>query len=252
MLPIWTDSALASTPPGSEFRPKAGRWDAAAFLSDLTAADVALSPDKISSLREFFWFDLCAEYDALSLHRHLLAGPDVYGAEFWEFATVWLADELNHYRGFRVLYKLLYGESDESIDARLAERKPHFEPLATFFGDEFRLCCLFAYDELATTRAYHLDFELYRSLGHPKFLKFIRRLTRDESYHYQNAVALMRLHPRSRLIEVEHHVDDFVRFDLGGQAYRATFLFDHDWDHIEGGFFRETGEILKKRLRPQV
>jgi hypothetical protein len=246
------DRSLASPMVPEPFAPKCGDWEAGDFFLGLSREDVALDDAELEKHREFFWIDLCAEYDALHLHRHLRDRGDDYSPEFLAFEEAWYRDEMNHYRGFRALYALLYGEDEASLEARVARREPDFGPLQSFFGDEFRLAALFAYDELATTRAYHVDYALYRRLGHPRFMTFIRRLVRDESFHYQNAVAVMRRLHRDRLGELPEHIDDFVAFDLGGHAYRATFLFDHEWEGIGDDFFAENGEILKRRLAPRA
>ena len=237
-----------SVPITSDFVPKQGKWDAAAFFDDLTRADVAFSDERIEELRDYFWFDLCAEYDAAHLHDYLAAHENRFSPEFRRYEQVWWRDEMNHANGFRRLYSMLYGESDVAMDARLADRRPDFSVLEAdgFFDDEFRLTLLFAYDELATTRAYHLDFELYREMGHPRFLAWIKATTRDESFHMQNAIALVRLLHRDRVAEIPAHVDDFVRYDLGGHRYRATFLFDHEWDHVSPQFYRENASELMK------
>ena len=210
--------------------------------------DIALSGDEAESLRGFLWFDLCAEYDATHLHSYIQRSPERYSDDFLAFENIWWRDEMIHFEGFRLLYSLLYGESPSDIQARLDERVPDFGPLESFFGDEFRLCLLFAYDELATTRAYHEDFAVYRRFGSDAVLRWIRHVTRDESFHYQNAVRLVRDRHAHRLTEIATHVADFVTHDLGDHAYRATFLFDHDGEGFSHEFCRENGRLLVERL----
>lgn len=229
--------------------PRRGDWDARALFDGISRADVVLGDDELAKLREFFWFDLCAEWDSGHLHRHLHRRGDDYTPEFLAFEEAWYLDEINHAEGFVALYCLLFGETREDVVARLEAREPEFDELEGFFGDEFRLALLFAYDELATTRAYKLDVALYESLGHPVFAEWIRRLLRDEGYHHANAVEVLRRRHADRMGEVADHVADFVAWDMGGHAYRATFLFDHEWD-VEPEFFRQNGEILVQRLQP--
>ena len=234
--------------PQTTFVPRRGDWDAAALFEGVTRDDVALSDREVASLEQFFWFDLCAEWDSRNLHRHLHERGDEYSPEFLAFEEAWYLDEINHAEGFLAIYAMLYGEERAATIARLEAREPAFEELASFFGDEFRLALLFAYDELATTRAYKLDAELYDRMGHPVFSDWIRRLLRDEGYHHANAVEVIRRLHAHRLGEVSRHVADFVSWDSGHNKYQATFLFDHEWD-VEPDFFRRNGEILIERLQ---
>ncbi|MEZ6195685.1 MAG: hypothetical protein R3F20_08135 [Planctomycetota bacterium] len=242
------DRELARRRAPEPFAPRTGDWCARDLLEGLERADVALDDAEVAELEPFFWFDICAEYDARNLHRHLAAGGVDFSPEFRAFEEAWYRDEMNHYRGFLELYCRLYGADADEVAARVAAREPEFEPIDRFLDDEFRLAALFAYDELATTRAYFVDFELYRRMTDPRLMRFIRLLVRDESFHYQNAVAVLRHRHADRLAELPSVVDEFVRFDLGGHRYRGTFLFDHDWEHIDRDFFRENGEILLSRL----
>lgn len=231
------------------FTPRRGEWDAGALFDGIGREDVALADHELADLESFFWFDLCAEWDSRHLHRHLHERGDEYTPEFLAFEEAWYADEINHAEGFLALHCLLFGEQRDGVIARLEAREPEFDELGRFFGDEFRLALLFAYDELATTRAYRLDVALYERLGHPVFRDWIRRLLRDEGYHHANAVEVIRRRHAHRMDEVAKHVGEFVEWDSGGHDYRATFLFDHEWD-VEPGFFRENGEILVGRLQP--
>ena len=230
------------------FRPRVGDWDARKLIRGIQRGDLALTEAELDGLRDYFWFDLCAEYDSTHLHRHVHARGDALSPEFVAMEDAWYRDELNHTRGFLALYSILYDESEEEVESRLAERVPDFGPLSSFFGDEFRLCLLFAYDELATTRAYHLDIELYGRFGHPALLTWIKRLIRDEGYHHHNAIEVLRRVHGRRFAEAPRHIEDFVRWDLGDHRYRATFLFDHEWEHVDDAFYRDTGEILRKRM----
>ena len=232
-----------------QFSPRRGDWDAGALFAGITRSDVALDDDEIAELEQFFWFDLCAEWDSRNLHEHLHGRGDSYSREFLAYEDAWYADELNHAEGFLALYGILYGEPREETIARLEARVPDFDAIESFFGDEFRLALLFAYDELATTRAYKLDMALYDRMGHPVFGEWIRRLLKDEGYHHANAVEVLRACHAHRMGEVAEHVDDFVAWDLGDHRYRATFLFDHEWD-VDPSFYARNGEILVSRLQP--
>lgn len=231
-----------------QFSPRRGDWDARELFAGITRSDVTLEDEELAELDSFFWFDLCAEWDSRHLHEYLHARGDSYTREFLDYEEAWYADELNHAEGFLALYGLLYGETREEIVARLDAREPNFDDVESFFGDEFRLALLFAYDELATTRAYKIDVALYDRMGHPVFGEWIRRLLKDEGYHHTNAVEVLRRCHAHRMGEVKDHVEDFVSWDLGDHKYRATFLFDHEWD-VDPSFFSRNGEILVSRLQ---
>ncbi len=233
----------------AHWQPRQHRWDAQELFRDLKRCDVLLDDDRLESLRDYFWFDLCAEWDSVYLHEFLHKGGQEWSLEFQAFEKAWYEDELNHAEGFLSLYSVFYGEDREELRRRLRERKPDFKPVAGFLGSEFEVSLLFAYDEFATMRAYRLDWDLYQELGAPVFLDWLRHLLRDEAYHHKNGFDLTRMHHGGRLHEVPALIDRFVAFDRNNPPYRATFVFDHEWAHIDKSFFADTGELLKDLYR---
>ncbi|MCB9831295.1 MAG: hypothetical protein H6807_02385 [Planctomycetes bacterium] len=231
------------------WRPRQSHWNARDLFSHLRSEDIALGAAERENLRSFFWFDLCAEWDAQHLHRLLQDRRPVFSDDFLAFEEAWYEDEINHAEGFLRLYSLLYDESETDIRVRLANREPDFGPIASFLDDEFDLALLFAYDELATMRAYRIDMLLYARFRLPAAMTWIRRLLRDETYHHKNGFDLVLRHHAHRLDEVDDRIDDFLDHDETDRRYRATFLFDHEWAHIKPDFFARTAQVLKGAFR---
>ena len=225
-----------------------GTWRAADLFRGFTSAEITADRREVESLRDFFWFDLCAEWDARHLHEHLKARLDSFSPEFRAMESAWADDEANHARGFLDLWCALYDEEESDVVERLSERRADFTAIERFLDDEFGITLLVAYDELATTRAYSLDVALYRRLGSERLERWIRLLIRDESYHHRNAMVLLRLLHGARIPGARRRIEEFVRYDLGDHGYRATFLFDHEWGHVDHRFYRRNGEILLSRL----
>ncbi|MCA9322128.1 MAG: hypothetical protein KDB53_15405, partial [Planctomycetes bacterium] len=151
----------------AQFAPKTVHWDAAGMLEGLDRAALATSSKALEELEPFFWFDLCAEHDAINLHHHLQRSGVTFSADFWRFEDAWYRDEMNHFRGFDRLYRRFYPHRVADMAPRLERREPQFGPLEPFLEDELRLLVLFAYDELATSQAYYRDLVLYESFGEP-------------------------------------------------------------------------------------
>ncbi|HGY92118.1 MAG TPA: hypothetical protein ENK43_13190 [Planctomycetes bacterium] len=227
-------------------RLRSAQWDAGAMMESLRPGDLSVDSARLSKLESFFWFDLCAEYDSQVLHAKLVEIGADWSQGFHEFERLWYRDEMNHYRGFRELYRGLFGVSDRQIDDRLARRTQTFQGLEGFLETELKALVLFSYDELATTLAYSRDRALYRELGSPRLLTFLRRLIRDESYHFQNAADLVRLRYLGRPTEVLGAIADCVRHDLEGHPYQGVFLFDHDWEEVPSAFFEDVGRRLAR------
>ncbi len=230
------------------WKPRQTRWDASVLVGQVKRADIQLTSEKLEELRDYFWFDLCAEWDSTYLHDEIHRGESPWSQEFLAFEQAWFEDEINHAEGFLALFCLLYEEDEALVRQRLRERTPDFAPLAEFLHDEWGLSLLFAYDELATMRAYHIDVALYQSLGTSELSRFIRLLLRDETYHHANAVDLVLRQEGLVFEKVSHLIDRFLAYDQQDPRYQATFVFDHEWAHVGEDFFLETAKMLKERL----
>ncbi len=221
--------------------PRAQDWDAAAYLCGLSRADLCLGGEDLSKLEEFLWFDLCAEYDSRHLHALLQQLPISFTDDFRCFERLWFRDEVNHERGFRQLYQLIFPTDDAVLDARLAERVPDFSPFVEFIEDELSLCVVFAYDELATCHAYRGDLPLYRRIHSGVLPRWLQLIILDEAYHYRNALEIAVRRHSDRRVEIPAIIERCVDYDLRQAPYTGTFIFDHEWDGIGPDFFRDNG-----------
>ncbi|MFT7619140.1 MAG: hypothetical protein ACI97A_002789 [Planctomycetota bacterium] len=232
----------------TEWIPRQSNWNAASLIGEVNRSDIALDEQALSELKNYFWVDLCAEWDSKYLHDELHKHGQSWSHDFIRFEEAWYEDEMNHAEGFVAIYSLLYGESKTSILKRLNERTPDFGTVADFIKSEFDLCLLFAYDELATMRAYHLDIELYQSLGPSQFQTWIRMLLKDETYHHKNGFDLVLRNHAHRLSEVDSRIHQFLEYDAKNPPYKATFIFDHEWDHVASDFFATTAKVLTDKF----
>ena len=113
------------------------------------------------------------------------------------------------------------------------------------FGGEFEICCLLAYDELATVRGYHVNLDLYDRLG-PEFGSFVRGVIADEGRHWGAFMELLRTSHRDRLGEAP---DVIARIRAAeGTPYRATFVLDHDEALYTDEIFDDAARVLLRTL----
>lgn len=209
------------------YKSKSRPWNALELLSAIRTDSISISEYDKTQFEPILWNDLCSEYDA----EHfcvMLENSDVhFSDEFVSFEKVWRRDEYNHYLGFRRIYHLFYNEPETSITNRLEVRKPDFADLNEFIQDEFSLCLILAYDEIATTHAYNEDIPFYRALGPEEFNDWIRFVKADEAIHYLNALRVVQVRHRDRLNEVEGVLQKILYTDLNNNDYKATFILDH-------------------------
>jgi hypothetical protein len=153
--------------------------DEIALLDGITRKDLEVTDKLLEQSRDIIWSDLSSEYDAEHFSDFLSQSGLPFTPEFEAFKTGWRRDELNHYLGFRQIYSILYDKSPNSIDQAMAAHQPNFAPIQEFLEDEFRICVLIAYDELATTRTYAQDIALYKSFGSMPLANWIKFVTKD-------------------------------------------------------------------------
>jgi rubrerythrin len=206
-------------------------WNARALLRSIDRAAITLQETQVAHLREFLWYDLCAESDAKNLYQVLLARKQQYSREFFRFLDAWYQDEMNHASGFAYLQYLLFDEDESKIRARAAARPFSFSQLNRFFEDEFALCVLFAYDEYASVMTYEKD-TFYRDLGSPLFEEWIKLVRADEAIHFMNLVRLIRFNHQDRLDNTAEILREVVRIEKEAHEYQGTFLFDHECPHF--------------------
>lgn len=211
------------------------------MLGRLTLRDIEISREQLEELEPSFWNFLCSEDDSRHFYRRAHDGRGRYSDALFSFLEVWREDEANHAVGFKMIYQALYGQSSEAVDARLAARRADFSRIEEILGDEFTMCLVLAYDELATTHAYHRDFAFYDSLGPDELKTWIRLVTSDEALHLANLVRLIGQQHRHRIPEARRALERIVEVDLRGGDYGATFVLDHS-----GAGFNLSPEELSK------
>ncbi len=228
----------------TEFTPKSLPWNSKEVLNGLTRSDFTTSEQEVADLHELFWNDLCSEYDAENICNYMERGNFNFTSEFKAFEKVWRRDEYNHYLGFRQIYSLLYKVPEEEIKVRLEQRQPDFDPIRSFLEDEFVTCLVFAYDEIATTKAYSTDHEIYKSFGDTRLYEWIRKVTRDESFHFTNCMEVIKRRHPHRIPETPRYIQKFIEWDLGGHEYKGTFVLDHEGYYFTPAFLNNCGRII--------
>ena len=216
----------------SDFIPLRKPWSSRTMLRGVGRCDLEPAGD-IAATSEVLLFDMNTEYDAMNLSDHfkqrMAAGGLELSPEFLAFCQAWLADEWNHYEGYRLLYSLCTGKPEQELHHEVISRPVNFEPIVDFIRDEFSICMVIAYDEFFTVRSCTQDFPLFASFGKPYLLDWIKLVARDEGYHYRNAMAVIRRRHAHRIPEAPAFIDRLINWDLeGGGEYGATFVLDHE------------------------
>lgn len=198
-------------------------------------------------LEPILWADLVSEYDARFLGEYLRRVERPFSPGFRLRVQSWEADEALHCEGFRSIWRAFAGTPRAELEERLAARATavDFAPLAELFEDEFAIACLFAYDELATVRAYRLNLARYAWLG-PELLAFVRVVTADEGRHYRSFVDLLRGEHAHRRGDVARVVERIRGTE--GVPYANTFVLDHDDEVWEESVFDDAARILRRVL----
>lgn len=210
---------------------RSNNWSATKLFETLLPGSIFVQEDKKPYFKEFFWHDLCSEFDSKHLYEELLKRKQSFSDEFWLFIEAWYRDEVNHAKGFGRIFTILFGESEESLADRLSQRPVDFSGFDEFFDDEFKLCVLFAYDEYATVLTYQKD-SFYGQFGHAAFLEWIRRVRADETLHFINIVKLIHYKHPHRISETAAVLGTIITIEENLSSYKSTFLFDHNSPHF--------------------
>lgn len=219
-------------------------WNSRQLLREATDSGSVPAPAIVEPFREFFWADLCAEYDAVNLYSFIQTRRKTYSSRFLRFVDYWYLDERNHAEGFFELNSRLLGRDENELMDALRAREPDFSQFEEFLADEFRALVLFAYDEYATIRTYQRD-TFYERFGHTAFSTWIRAVLADEGTHFGNAVRLLQTGFANRLKDVGGVLAEVNQLEAG--PYRNTFLLDHDGPH-----FLLTGQDLGKNFLDEI
>lgn len=230
--------------------PKSIQCNSVAIIAGLAPQDFKVTDKLLAEIHDTIWGDLYAEHDAENFCKYLQQSGMLFTPEFKEMEKLWRRDEFNHYLGFRQIYSLLYHKSFEEIERELAACEPDFIPLKEFLQDEFSICVVLAYDELATTRSYCQDFDLYKSLGSKPMVDWIKHVTKDEAFHYSNALEIIARRHRHRLPELPMLVKRLIEYDLKDSKYKSTFVLNHQSrQYFTSDFLSECSDIISKRFR---
>jgi hypothetical protein len=230
--------------PVTSYVPKSIPWGSADVLAGLDRSHVSLSDAVLREFKPVLWNDLRSEFGAENFCDHLKNQNAQFSSEFKAFEHVWRRDEFNHYVGFRMLYCMLYDEDAAIVEAQLRSVPADFKPIRHMLADEFVTTLLLAYDEIATTKSYAADHTFYKSWGHGAFHSWIKLVTRDESYHFNNLMRLVEAKHQDRISEIPAHVERFIEWDLNGSEYRGTFVLDHDGHYFNEEFLRDCGNAM--------
>jgi hypothetical protein len=228
-------------------------WESLAILADLTRDSIEADDAFIRNLEESFWIELATEYDAEHFCEYLRsreAGGTLHLSEmFCDFERIWRRDELNHVRGFARVFSVLYSIDEMELFSRLRSRKPSFRSIEPLLADEFAVCVVLAYDELATTRSYQYDMiHRYPKFGNPALVKWIGLVAKDEAWHFENTLRLVRRHHSARIPEVAGMLDKLVKFDATLSEYGATFVLDHSANSYNAAFLDSCRSFILRRL----
>ena len=202
-------------------------WKATELFAGFETVTLHMPEQERSANRSIFWRSICSEHDARHFYRHLINNGPELPWKMQDFLAGWLADEVNHARGFKILYHSLYGTSFDDIEKELHRRTIDFSQLAEFFGDLRSACLLFAYDELVTTRVYQLSIPFYERLGVTATNEWIRRLVYDEARHFRAMMRVIYEYCRDDILRTERMLTRIIDVDLAQDEYRGTFVLDH-------------------------
>jgi hypothetical protein len=228
-------------------------WESLAVLADINHNSIELNPDFVEKLEPTLWIELATEYDADHFCEYLKyreeKGEIVFSSMFSTFERIWRRDELNHTRGFARIYSVLYSTSEEELLAKLHNRRSDFGAIEPLLADEFAICVVLAYDEIATTRSYQYDLvHRYPRFRSRAMVDWIRLVARDEAWHFENALNIIKENHSCRIPEVPSLLDRLMSFDASGAEYGATFVLDHGANNYDPEFLASCRSFILRRL----
>ena len=199
-------------------------WDAEELLGARGERIRRPSDEVLARLRDELLHDAVTEFDGRLLTEHVESLPYELSPAARAAFEIWDGDERRHHLGFRLTLDALYDDVEPEIE-RFAERRADFGPLKEFFGEEFTLLLLGAYDELCTVRGYRKNLPLYDELG-PEFGRYVRHVIADEAWHYSLFLGVLRREHSHRRDETAAWLERIRAAEA--TPYAATFVLDHD------------------------
>jgi hypothetical protein len=235
------------------FSVKSAPWDSREVLSGLHRNSITFIPELVDALESAFWIELATEYDAEHFCEHLILlekmGRLRRSSEFLAFEKAWRRDEFNHTLGFARIYSILYGLPEDELFRKLRGRQPNFDALEHLLSDEFTICVIIAYDEIATTRSYQQDLvSRYPVFNNPALMRWIRMVARDEAWHFENALNVINARHQHRISDVPAVLDKLVNWDSRGEEYGATFVLDHNANYYDQRFLESCRTTILRRF----
>lgn len=212
------------------------------MLQGLGRGGISLHLEEVAHRKDFLWNAMLTEYDATNLTRYLATKDKNFSSEFHRFKHAWSRDEWNHYLGFRLVYAVLYSEPEGEIAGKLEMESGDFGPIAEFLEDEFSVCLLLAYDEIATLKSYLAEFPFYKAFGDARVFRWFQKVTNDELNHFLNCLEIIRYRYSARISEVKETIDLFIKWDSQRHSYSRTFVLDHYWYSLE--FLEHCRELI--------
>jgi len=249
--PCWQALPVDQT---RRFIPLGDTWRSLEMLDGLTRMDVVLPDEELASYHRQLWTNVAVEYDAESLcallgERRARGMP--FSDEFLAFEKAWRRDEYQHYLGFRRMYSILFGTTEEELHRRVRSRVPDFDRLEEHLQDEFGILLLVGYDEMVTTRSYARELTGYRRLGSPRFARWIQQIARDEMNHFRNVIRVIHLNHAHRLAEVPVRLEKLVAIDLDRQPYTGTFVLDHESEDYSSQYIYECRDAILRHFEKE-
>jgi|SRR5215216_113054 len=214
-----------------DFFPRSRPWNSREMLSGLTRSDIHLNDKELQPAIELFEFDMITEYDSHNLSQYFAKRRHQgmrFSSDFQTFERVWLIDERNHYEGYKLLLSMCTNRPEEELSKEAIQRQSDFTAIEHLLRDEFRICMVLAYDEIITANSCAMDFNLFSSFGHSAFRDWIKRVARDETFHFLNILDILKSHYSYRLKEAPRILGELVEYDCSEAKYGSTFVMDHD------------------------
>jgi hypothetical protein len=228
-------------------------WESLLVLAGLNRASIEFNPAFVEALEPSLWIELATEYDADNFCEYLkyreAVGTLSLSSMFSDFERIWRRDELNHTRGFARIFSVLYSVKEEELLAKLRNRSPDFRAIESLLVDEFAICVVLAYDEIATTKSYQHDMvHRYPKFGNKALVDWIRLVARDEAWHFENTLTIIKKNHSHRIPEVSGFLDRLMSFDASGAEYGATFILDHSANDYDPTFLDSCRALILRRL----
>lgn len=233
------------------FKPYSKPWDSLSLLNGLGRANINLSDAELNKHIELLKYDMKTEFDSVNFDKHincLKSQGLTFSPEFLIFKEIWQLDEWNHYIGYRKIYSMCTSQSEESLHSFVSNCEVDFSLVGEFFQDEFMICLVLAYDEIFTTRSCQMDFESFKSFGNTTFLTWIKKVARDEIFHFFNIIEIIRRRHSHRIQEASNILEKLIEWDLLEQPYKGTFVLDHDSDRFTFKSLNECKNTVLKYL----